>query len=237
VSRQAVVLAGGRGTRLGERTRDRPKYLIEVCGRPFAFWQLERLAACGFERVLLCVGHLGSAIRAAIGDGASLGLEVDYADDGERPLGTGGALFAAIDVLEPTFLVTYGDSYLPFDYAAPLDDLRAHSGTAATLAVYQNRGLYDRSNVRVEGAHVTAYDKRNPGELDYIDYGAMALRRSAVEELGPGESDMSLLMASLAARGLMRAFIVGQRFYEIGSEQGLHDLEQALPSIHREVRP
>jgi NDP-sugar pyrophosphorylase family protein len=227
---QAVVLCGGLGTRLGERCRERPKYLVEVAGRPFACWQLARLAASGFREVLLLAGHQADRIRAALGDGGTLGLRLGYEEDGPELLGTGGALRAAHDRLAPTFLVTYGDSLLPFDYAAPLLDLRRHPEALGTLSVYRNEGRLDRSNTRVDGERVVAYRKgvSDPSLVD-IDYGAMALRREAVLRLPAGTvRDLGALQADLAEAGRLRAHRVTGRFYEIGSPAGLEDLERAL---------
>jgi len=230
--RQVVVLAGGLATRLGERAAAVPKYLLPVADRPFAHWQLERIAASRFASVLLCIGHLGEAIRTALGDGRRWGLRLTYVADGPEPLGTGGALRAALPRLEPTFVVTYGDSYLPFDYRGPLEDLNAHPEAQGTMAVYPNAGRFDRSNTQVIGDRVAAYDKTSQGderpELDCIDYGATALRRSAIEQLPPGPSELSTLQADLAAAGQLRAFAVAERFYEIGSETGLAELDALL---------
>ncbi len=223
---QAVVLAGGLATRLGERARDTPKYLVEVAGRPFAHWQLERLAASGYHEVVLCIGHLGDRIRAALGDSVA-GLLLRYVEDAGGPLGTGGALRGALPWLDEEFLCTYGDSYLPFDYRAPLDDLRRHGEAGATMAVYRNAGRWDDSNVRVDGERVIAY-RKGAADMQYIDYGAIALRRSVLAELPEGHSDLGALLAALAARGQMRALVAPERFYEIGSPVGLAALEEYL---------
>ncbi len=98
---QAVVLAGGLGTRMLPRTERMPKILLPVAGRPFAAWLLERLAAAGFAEVLLAIGHLGGEVRRAVGDGSAFGLRVRYAEDGERLLGTAGALRRALGELAP----------------------------------------------------------------------------------------------------------------------------------------
>src|SRR6185503_1487659 len=158
---QAVVLAGGMATRLGELVRDTPKLLLPVAGRPFADWQLEKLHACGFARVLYCIGHLGERIRAHLGDGARFGVAVEYSEDGPKLLGTAGALRRAVDRLEPTFLVTYGDSYLPFDYSAPLADLNGHADADGTMAVFRNDGKWDTSNTQLNGELVARYEKNS----------------------------------------------------------------------------
>jgi NDP-sugar pyrophosphorylase family protein len=116
-----------------------PKALLDVAGRPFVDWQLERLAACGVHDVVLCVAHLGEAIRDHVGDGSRFGVRVAWSHEGPRLLGTAGALRAALPLLEPTFLVTYGDSYLPFDYADPLRMLAAHEDCDGVMAIYGNQ--------------------------------------------------------------------------------------------------
>ena len=121
-ARQCVVLSGGLGTRLGELGRSRPKHLVEVLGRPFAHRQLEWLATQGVTEVVECIGHLGDAIRAELGDGSPFGLSITYSDDGDatsRP-GTGGALLLAHrrGLLHERFCVLYGDSWLRLDLRA-----------------------------------------------------------------------------------------------------------------------
>jgi N-acetyl-alpha-D-muramate 1-phosphate uridylyltransferase len=241
--RQAVVLAGGLATRLGARAAHSPKFLLPVAGRPFACWLLEALAAAGFAQAVLCIGHLGEAIRAELGDGARFGLELRYSEDGPRLLGTAGALRRAAGLLSASFLVTYGDSYLPFDYASPLVDLAAHPEALGTLAVFRNRDQFDRSNVRVAGEWVAEYRKpprEAPPDASFedIDYGAMALRREAVLELALGQpATLEQLQADLARRGRLRALRAAQCFFEIGSEQGLARLERELSSRERGGEP
>jgi NDP-sugar pyrophosphorylase family protein len=127
---QCVILAGGLGTRMWPETKTIPKTLLPIAGTPFATWQLSWLARSGSDSVVYCVGHLGQLIRDHVGDGARFGLRVRYAEDPPKLLGTWGALRAALDVLAPTVLVTYGDSYLPFDYAPAASASSARSGAA-----------------------------------------------------------------------------------------------------------
>jgi MurNAc alpha-1-phosphate uridylyltransferase len=233
---QAVVLCGGLGTRLLPLSEHVPKSMLQVLGRPFIAWQLERLKSSGISRVLLCVGHLGEQIRAYVGDGHHFALDVEYSHDGPTALGTAGALRRALPLLEPTFLVTYGDSYLPFDYASVLRDLDSHPEAAATLAVYANHGRWDESNVELAGDHVVRYEKGS-GErkLDHIDYGAMALTAQGIAALPDGVSlGLDRLQSELAAAGKLRALRVDERFYEIGSALGLADLERYLRDSARE---
>ncbi|MBU4573591.1 MAG: NTP transferase domain-containing protein, partial [Proteobacteria bacterium] len=96
---QAAVIAGGLGTRLGALTKDIPKPLVPVAGRPFLEHQLGLLKAGGVDKVVLCIGHLGEQIQAFVGDGSRWGLEVAYSLDGSTLLGTGGSLKKAAPLL------------------------------------------------------------------------------------------------------------------------------------------
>jgi NDP-sugar pyrophosphorylase family protein len=231
MSRQIVILAGGRATRLGEAARSTPKALLPIAGRPFLAWQLERVARSGYDEVLLLTGHLGDAISAFVGDGSAFGVRVRCESDGPELLGTAGALRRALDALDEEFLVTYGDSYLPFDYAAPLLDLALHPEALGTMSVFPNAGRWDASNTEVRGERVIRYEKgaSDPG-LDHIDYGALALRRSVIAELAPGPRGLDSVQHDLARRGVLRAYLALARFYEIGSPTGFAELDRLLAS-------
>ncbi|GAC1537536.1 MAG: hypothetical protein NVS3B10_01860 [Polyangiales bacterium] len=239
VRRQAVVLAGGLGTRMLPRTERVPKILLDVAGRPFADWLLRRLAACGYDEVVLCIAHLGDQVRAAVGDGARFGIAARWVDEGKTLRGTGGALALARaeGLLDETFLVTYGDSWLPFDYAAPLDRLRAEPRWRGVMAVYRNEERWDASNVVVsaDGARVARYEKGvDDAAFDHIDYGATALRREVLDDY-PKDAPFGLdsVQHALAATGTLGAHVAAERFYEIGSPAGLADLEARLQRDQR----
>lgn len=229
---QIVVLAGGLATRMHPDTEQVPKSLLPVNGRPFVDWQLDRFMASGARSVIFCVGHLGEQIETHVRRGLERGLAVGYSYDGEQLVGTGGALRRAYARLESELVVTYGDSYLPFDYAAPLADLRAHPEALATMSVYRNRNELAPSNVALDGDWVTRYDKttRDPS-FDCIDYGAIALRRSALTEIADGAVwGIEALFRKLARARQLRALVVSERFYEVGSHEGKRELEQRLAS-------
>jgi NDP-sugar pyrophosphorylase family protein len=227
---QVVILAGGLATRLGARTRSIPKALLPIAGRPFLAWQLEALRRSGFTEVVLCISHLGEQIRDFLGAGSAFGVNAAYSEDGPKLLGTGGALRRALPLLAPRFLVTYGDSYLPFDYSAPLRDLEAHPDALGTMSVFENVGAWDPSNTEVQGEYVARYEKGgSDAALRYIDYGAIALCRDVIAER-PSEPAFGLdqVQAELARLGKLRAFTATERFYEVGSELGIRDLEAKL---------
>ena len=229
---QAIILAGGLATRMRPRTLTIAKAMLEVAGRPFIDWQLEKLARAGFDDVVLCVAFLGEQIKDHVGDGARYVLRVRYSDEGPTLLGTAGALRVALPLMEPTFLVTYGDSYLPFDYAEPLRVLEAEGDCDGVMSVFPNGGRWDGSNVKTDGVRVLAYVKgtRDPA-FDHIDYGALALRRALIEALPLGERrGLEEIQTRVAGEGRMRAVVANERFYEIGSPEGLLALDARLRS-------
>jgi NDP-sugar pyrophosphorylase family protein len=229
-----VILAGGLATRMRPRTLTVPKAMLEVAGRPFIDHQLERLAACGIREIVMCVAHLGEQIRDHVGDGARFGVRVawSFEPDG-RLLGTAGAIRVALDRLAPTFLVTYGDSYLPFDYAEPLRALDRHDDCDGVMAIFHNAGRWDASNVITDGTWVTRYEK-NTGDpsFDHIDYGATALRRGVIAAIPPATPyGFDTIQRDLAARKRLRAVVARERFFEIGSPEGLDELDRHLRSL------
>ena len=141
-----AILAGGLATRLHPITETIPKALVDVAGTPFILRQLDYLRRQGVSRVVLCVGFLGEQIEAVVGDGAAMGLSVSYSQDWPKLLGTGGALKQALPLLDSRFLVLYGDSYLPIDFAAVEREFLV-SGKPALMTVQRNEDRWDKSNV------------------------------------------------------------------------------------------
>jgi NDP-sugar pyrophosphorylase family protein len=220
-----AILAGGLATRMRPLTAATPKALLDVNGEPFIAHQLRLLAAWGAARAVLCTGFLGEQIEAFVGDGARFGLQVAYSPDGDRLLGTGGALKRALPLLGERFLVVYGDSYLPCDAAAAVRAFDA-SGKSALMTVLRNEGRWDASNVVFRDGRIVAYDKkaRSP-EMQHIDYGLGAFDARAFADV-PADRPACLadLYQDLLARGELAGHEVGERFYEIGSFQGLEEL-------------
>jgi len=219
-----AILAGGLATRLHPITRTVPKALVDVAGRPFVKRQLDLLASQGVRHVVLCVGYFGEQIRLEVGNRGPLGMEIGYSFDGPRLLGTAGALRQALPLLGNRFFVFYGDSYLPIDFRA-VEGAFLGSGKPALMTVLRNEGLWDRSNVEFRDGVLVRYNKRQPrAKMTYIDYGLGALSAEVFEGPTGGESfDLADLYASLSERGLLAGYEVLERFYEIGSHQGLRD--------------
>ncbi len=231
---QCAILAGGLGTRMYPRTAKTPKALLPVGDVPFAHYQLSWLARHGVTDVVYCIAVLGDQVRAYAGDGARWGLRVAYVEDGAEPCGTGGALRRAYDAgaLGEWFLVLYGDSFLPFDFRK-LGDAFGAQNRPAVMTVYRNEGRFDTGNVRFADDRVLLYQKARKGEappagMDWIDYGISALSASSIgENIAPDtKSDLADLYHRLSVGGQLGGLEVTERFYEIGSPEGLRDFEE-----------
>ena len=224
-----AILAGGLATRLKPITEKVPKLLVEVAGEPFFTHQIRLLRKCGLTRIVLCVGYLGERIVEAYGDGSRWGVRIGYSFDGPRLLGTGGALIGALPLLGDAFYVMYGDSYLPIDYAA-VGRAFAASGRLGLMTVFENDGKYDSSNVCFRQGAIAAYDKRAraPG-MRHIDYGLGVFKAAAFDGFPRGEPvDLADVQRALLARGQLAGYEVSTRFYEIGSHEGLRELDRLL---------
>jgi NDP-sugar pyrophosphorylase family protein len=225
---QCVILAGGLGTRMRPLTDTCPKTLLPVRGRPFAWHQLQWLASQGVDEVVYCIGHQGEMIRRYWDSQASPVRSIRYVDEGEQLRGTGGALRLARqqEALDESFLVIYGDSFLPVEFA-PVWKVFKTSGMPALMTVLRNEGRWDRSNVIYENGRLILYDKQTDPRMQHIDYGLSAYRRELFDQK-PEVFDLAMLLHELSLQGRLAGFEVSERFYEIGSPQGLADLEHYL---------
>jgi NDP-sugar pyrophosphorylase family protein len=223
------LLAGGLGSRLGETVRDTPKPLLDVAGEPFLLHQLRLLAGYGAREVVVCVGYLGERIVQRIG-AERFGITISYSHDGPRPLGTLGAIRAAVPLLGPRFLVLYGDTYLRIDYAAA-SAAWERSALPAMMTVLRNDGRWDASNAIFDRGRVTMYDKRTPApEMRWIDYGLGGLERDALDVVDETVSELSDLYHEIADRGELFGFEATERFYEIGTPDALAETSAFLGS-------
>ena len=226
-----AILAGGLATRLRPITEKIPKSLVPVAGRPFLTHQLELLKSRGIRRAVLCVDYLGEMIQRDFGDGFKNGVKLDYAFDGEKLLGTGGAIKRALPLLGEEFFVLYGDSYLPVDYA-PIAEFFHRSGKLGCMTVYRNEGKYDTSNVVFAGGEIKVYDKKAKlPEMRHIDYGLSLFKRAAFDSYPDNQPfDLAEVMGKLVREKQLAGYEVHERFYEIGSPAGLAELETLLQS-------
>ncbi len=228
---QAVILAGGLGTRLRPITHTIPKAMVPVCGRPFMEYQLEALCASGVDDVVLCVGYLGQQIVDHFGDGRKFGLSIRYGFEREQLLGTAGAIKNVQDLLNDSFFVVNGDTYPMVDFSGIMRYF-LRQDRLGLMVVFRNADQWDRSNAVVEGGTVRVYEKNRklPGMV-YIDFGVSAFRREVLGWIPAGEFvDLASVYQPLIERGQLLAYEAPHRFYEVGSRDGLHEFNDLVQS-------
>lgn len=227
-----AILVGGYGTRLGSLTKEVPKCLIEINGRPFVDWQLDLLVQNGFSDFVFCVSHKSRMIQNYLGDGANRDISIRYSTDGVTQLGTGGAIQKALPILGDSFGVIYGDSYLPINYRAVERDFLL-SNSKALMTVYQNNNEFDASNVEFTQGKLVNYAKGSENEnMCHIDYGITFFRADAfISWTDQLNFDLSSVCSQLSADGQLDGFEVFERFYEIGSIQGIRDFSNYLRKV------
>ncbi len=214
---EAVLLVGGRGTRLRSAVPDRPKPLADIDGRPFVQLLLDRLAAAGIRRVVLCTGHLGEMISSAFGERFGA-MDLVYSRE-STPLGTGGALRSALPLLRAaTVLVMNGDSYCDVDLAAFLAAHRS-SGAGATLLVVEHQPEAERyGSVEVEGSRVRAFTEKGRSGKGLISAGMYLIERSSILDI-PSGGPVSIerdVFPRWVDKGLC-AFLTTGTFIDIGT--------------------
>lgn len=231
-----ALLAGGLATRLRPITETIPKALVELAGRPFIDHQLALLHRHGIRKIVMCLGYLGEMVRDHCGDGDRYGLQLAYSFDGEKLMGTGGAVARAREFFGPEtdlpVWIMYGDSYMDIDYRAVLSRFLQEdpAQTLGLMTVLRNGDRWDKSNVVFEDEKLLRYDKKNrTPEMDYIDYGVALLRRSAIDRIPIDRPfDLAELYTSLVSEGRMIGYEVFERFYEIGTPHSLEEARQHL---------
>jgi len=226
---QVVILTGGEGTRLRPLTHTVPKPMVRVCGKPFLEHVLELVKSFGLIDVLILASYLGKQIEDYFGDGSCLGMSIKYSYE-KTPLGTGGALKNAEEMLAESFILLNGDTLLPVDYRKLISRFQECDKTGLIVA-YSNAENIARSNLRIgDGDVILSYNKESEDGMTHIDAGAIVLKKEILE-LIPGERMCSLekeIFDQLIANDQLQAFRTDKRFYDIGSINGLKCIEQVL---------
>ena len=154
---------------------------------------------------------------------------MQYSYETQNLLGTGGAIKKALPLLGDEFFVLYGDSWLDIDYRLAYESFQ-NSGKTALMTVFRNEGRWDTSNVEMDGERIKLYSKtkQNP-RMTHIDYGLGILKPNIFEQHLEGANfDLSEIYESLSEFGSLASFEATNRFYEIGSYDGLKELNEIL---------
>ncbi|MEI2384536.1 HAD-IIIA family hydrolase [Breoghania sp. JC706] len=232
---QAIILAGGKGTRLAPLTLDRPKPLVEIAGKPMIAHQLELLARYDIRDIHILTGHLGHMFPELLGDGSRYGVRIGYHLE-DRPLGTAGAVKSIVADLADTFLVLYGDVVLDMQLDHFAEVHRA-SGALGTLAVHPNDHPFDSDLVSFdERDRVTAFhSKTRPADdkhENFVNAAAYCLSRGVLDHISDEPEDFGLVTFPriVSAGGHLQAYRTAEFIKDVGTLQRLKETEAKIDS-------
>jgi NDP-sugar pyrophosphorylase family protein len=203
--------------------------MLQVAGEPFIAHQLRLLVKAGFRDVVLLCGYLGGQIQSFVQDGSQFGCTVRFSFDGPDLLGTGGAVRRALPLLGRDFMLTYGDSYCPTNYARIYNAFR-DSTMPGLMTIFHNENRWDTSNVEYCDQKIVRYDKTSrDARMKYIDYGVSAFKADVFEGFeGDQAFELSSIQKNLVELGQLAGLEVFERFYEIGKIDGLEEADIEL---------
>lgn len=232
---EAVVLAGGKGTRLAPYTTVFPKPLMPIGGMPVLEILMRQLAVAGFTRVHLAVGHLAELIEAFFGDGSKFGVELRYWREDE-PLGTAGPL-AQIEVAADAVLVMNGDLFTTMDLRA-IVQRHVDTAAAATIGVLSREVPIDFGVVRTDDDRVVGFDEKPVLSYD-VSMGVYVFDRSALELIPRQQRyDFPDLLHVLLDRGLrVNAYKSTDFWLDIGRPEDYELANQQFESLRARLLP
>ncbi len=231
---KAVILAGGKGTRLAPYTTILPKPLLPIGEMPILEILLRQLKRVGIEEVILTVGHLAGLLQAFFQDGERLGLKIEYSYE-DQPLGTAGPL-ALIGGLDDTFVVTNGDVLTNLDVRSLIDYHRAENA-AATIAMHTREVKIDLGVINLDGGNrITGYIEK-PAYSYCVSMGIYVFEPRVLEHIPPGEylDFPDLVLRLLQADMCVMGFPFRGYWQDLGRpddyEQAVRDFETLRPEI------
>ncbi|MBI5331759.1 MAG: nucleotidyltransferase family protein [Betaproteobacteria bacterium] len=225
-----MILAAGEGRRMRPLTDHTPKPLLNAGGKSLIVWQIERLSAAGFVRLVINHAHLGQQIEDALGDGHRHGVQITWSREPE-PLETAGGIATALPHLgDAPFLVTNGDVYTDFDYARlipVLHDMAARPEHLAHLVLADNPPHHPDGDFALADGKVAAPSPAGEGRFTFSGIGCYR------PELFAGIAPMTpAKLAPLLQAAMNRGQVTGERhlgrWEDVGAPQRLADLDQEL---------
>jgi len=226
---QAVILAGGLGTRLRPLTYQIPKIMIPIRGKPFLEYLLRLLERNKLKNIILCVGYLGEKIENYFSDGKKWGMNIKYSFEKEA-LGTGGAVKNAENLLENEFLLLNGDTFLNIDYQNLISYFYAKQ-KLGTMVIFKNQPKSALNNVEINSKNeVINYNKKEEKSANCIDAGVQVYKKSILELISPNKivSLEEEIFPILIQKKELAAYPTNQKFYDIGTFKQLENFNHAL---------
>jgi NDP-sugar pyrophosphorylase family protein len=235
-SQRAIILAGGKGTRLAPYTISFPKPLVPVGDMPILEIVIRQLKAAGFSRVTMAVGHLAELLMAYFGDGSKWGISIDYSRE-EKPLGTVGPL-ALIDDLPESFLVMNGDvlTTLKYDW---IMNYHQQTGADLTIACHRCNTKIDLGVIEFDGRlQVTGYREKPTLPYD-VSMGVYVFNRSVLDSFAPGtHMDFpTVVLKLIEQRRLVKVFLSDVEWLDIGRPSDYAQAAESFEAMRERFLP
>ncbi|MBV9123475.1 MAG: NTP transferase domain-containing protein [Planctomycetes bacterium] len=234
-STPVVILAGGLGTRLRMVLPNQPKGLAPIGDQSFLEIQIQLLRDQGARHFVLCVGYQADQIQAALGTGQAWDIRIDYSVEGDKLLGTAGALKRAERFFQPRALVLNGDTFFAVDYGQFLQhhlEEQARSGALATLALAQARDQGRYGNVVLDSSqrYLAQFREKDASRTTgWLSAGAYVLEKDLLQFVPPDQPcslEQEVLPAVLQAGRKVAAWTADRFFFDIGTPDGLRTFTQ-----------
>jgi N-acetyl-alpha-D-muramate 1-phosphate uridylyltransferase len=219
---KAMILAAGRGERLGVLTKAKPKPLLEVGGESLIERHLRRLRAAGFDEVVINLSYLGELIRAALGDVSAWGQKISYSEEPSPALETGGGIINALSLFErERFLVVNADIYTEFDFSTLACD-----GHEAAMMLVPNPdhhpegdfGVSTAGTMTIEGPHYT--------------YGGVAVFSPSIfADFPPGRRPLRPILDAAIRRGVVRGAVYDGLWQDVGTPARLAEIRSRTATV------
>lgn len=229
---KAIILAGGRGTRLEPEVTDIPKPMANVASRPFLEWQIDFLTEYEVSDIILSVGYKDGVIRDHFGDGTDFGVDIQYVEESE-PLGTGGAVENAKEHLadEHDFLVLNGDTYLDVDLSDFLAFHRKKPGIA-TLALSRVKKRQKGGFISLNGQAQIEKFVEEERESGLVNGGIRVFDPELFLHMPEKTKfNLSAVCEELAGENKMYGYQTDGYFKDIGTPERYHEINEEIEGV------
>lgn len=226
---QAVIMAGGKGTRLSSVTKNVPKPMVDFCGKPLLEYIIGNLRENGVNDIILVIGYLGDVIKNHFGTGEKFGVQIRYFTE-ETPLGTAGALPLISDALSDTFFLVFGDLFLNIDFEK-FADFHREKGAEITLFAHPNSHPFDSDIIITDNTdRVTGWsykkDERKGYYENLVNAGLYVIEKSVLPQSAEEKLDLEKdIIIPAVSSGAVYAYRSSEYVKDIGTPERLEKVE------------
>lgn len=232
--KQAVILAGGAGSRLRPFTKSNPKPMIPVNGKPFLEYLIALLKDNGIEEIIILIGYMGEKIKDYLGNGSRYKIKIKYSytpflfKDNEETL-SGQRLKNAKEMLNSFFLLLYCDNYWPLDLEKLKNFYEEHPSDVL-VTVFSNKDKFTKNNILVKSGYAVKYDSTRKGQdLNGVDIGFFIVKKKVLNLLSSINSKFeSDVLPQLIQKRKLSAFLTDQKYYSISDKKRVKVTEKFL---------